>query len=59
MDSGERKKIYDQIQEMIMRDAPVAYITYYTNVAAVRSDVNGYREHPTEFCYHLENVYKG
>jgi peptide/nickel transport system substrate-binding protein len=58
MDNGERKKIYDQIQEKIMKDVPVAYITYFTNTAVVRSDVFGYIEHPTEFSYHLENVYK-
>jgi peptide/nickel transport system substrate-binding protein len=58
MDNAERKKIYDELQERVLKDAPVVYITYYTNVAAVKSDVKGYREHPTEFCYHLENVYK-
>jgi len=58
MDNEERKKIYDQLQEMILEDSPVAYITYYTNVAVTRSNVNGYREHPTEFSYHLENVQK-
>jgi peptide/nickel transport system substrate-binding protein len=58
MDNAERKKIYDEIQEMVLKDAPAVYITYYTNVTAVQSDVQGYREHPTEFCYHLENVYK-
>lgn len=59
MKDKERKQIYDQIQEMFLRDVPVAYITYYTNIAATGSDVNGYKEHPTETSHHLENVTKG
>lgn len=58
-DDDERKKIYDKMQERILEDIPVAYITYSSHVTAVGSDINGYREHPTEFCFHLENVTKG
>lgn len=58
MEFEKRKAIYDELQERILEDAPVAYLTYYTNIIAVGSDVHGYEIHPTEYSFHLENVYK-
>lgn len=56
-DIEERKKIYDELQEIIVDEAPVAYLNYYVNVIAVKSNVHGYQPHPTEYSFHLENVY--
>lgn len=55
-DQTKRKVIYDQIQELLMEDSPMAYLNYYVNVDAVAKDVQGYRMHPTESSYHLETV---
>ncbi len=56
-DTGERKSIYDEIQEIIVDEAPVAYLNYYVNVDAVKSNVHGYKMHPNEQSFHLETVY--
>jgi peptide/nickel transport system substrate-binding protein len=55
-DRQKRKDIYDRVQEVLLRDAPMAYLNYYTNVDGVRDEVAGYVMHPIEHCFHLENV---
>ncbi len=56
-DIEERKRIYDEIQKIIVDDAPVAYLTYYVNIDAAKSNVHGYKMHPSESYFHLETVY--
>jgi peptide/nickel transport system substrate-binding protein len=58
-DTGERKKIYDEIQEILVDEAPVAYLNYYVNVDAMKSNVHNYNMHPIEQSFHLETVYIG
>lgn len=55
-EQAERKAVYDRVQELLMRDMPMAYLNYYVNVDAVGPGVDGYRMHPTESSYHLETV---
>jgi peptide/nickel transport system substrate-binding protein len=57
MDTEKRKEIYDKLQEKILEDAPVAYLTYYSGISATRSNVHGY-ELSLIGEHHLENVYK-
>ena len=52
----ERFERYAEVQRIVQRDLPVGWLTYYTNVVGTRSDVDGYRPHPIESCYHLEEV---
>ena len=55
-DPDERKKIYDEVQRIIVNQAPMAYLNYYVNIDAVRSRVKHYTMHPIERSFHLETV---
>ncbi|MBI9110225.1 ABC transporter substrate-binding protein [Maridesulfovibrio ferrireducens] len=55
-DTDKRKKIYDKIQTILLEDAPMAYLNYYTNIDAVGPNVKGYVMHPVEQCFHLERI---
>ncbi|TIH19835.1 ABC transporter substrate-binding protein [Marinifilum sp. JC120] len=52
----KRKEIYDRIQELLLEDAPMAYLNYYTNIDGVSPRVKGYVMHPVEHCFHLERI---
>jgi peptide/nickel transport system substrate-binding protein len=55
-DPAARKKIYDEIQRILVKDAPVAYLSYYVNVDATRATVVNYLMHPIEHRFRLEQV---
>ena len=55
-DMASRKELYDEAQEIIQKEAPVAYLNYYINIDVTTSNIKGYRLHPTEYSFHLENV---
>jgi peptide/nickel transport system substrate-binding protein len=55
-DRDERFERYAEVQRIAQRDVPIGWLTYYTNVVGTRADVDGYRPHPIESCYHLEEV---
>lgn len=55
-DQGERKKIYDEVQDIFETDMPMAYLNYYVNIDLVSNKVSGYRMHPTEQTFSLETV---
>jgi len=57
IDQEARKEIYDQLQERILKDVPVVYLTYYTGISASRSDIHDY-ELSLIGKHHLENAYK-
>lgn len=56
-DRATRKRKYDAVQSIAHGDAPIGFLTYYTNVVAVRSNADGYRPHPTETDYGLESIH--
>lgn len=56
MDMEKRHQIYNQVQEIIVNETPVIFISNYSNVIATRSNIDGYRIHPTESSFHLENL---
>jgi peptide/nickel transport system substrate-binding protein len=56
MDVEKRRQIYNEVQEMIVDETPVIFISNYANVIATRANVEGYRIHPTESSFHLENI---
>jgi peptide/nickel transport system substrate-binding protein len=56
MDTEKRHQIYNQVQEIIVNESPVIFISNYANVIATRSNIEGYRIHPTESSFHLENL---
>ncbi len=55
-DPDARKILYDEAQQIIVDEAPVSFLNYYVNQDITSSNVNGYRMHPTEMSYHLEDV---
>lgn len=56
MDVEKRHQIYHEVQEIIVDETPVISVSNYANVIATRSYVEGYRIHPTESSFHLENI---
>lgn len=56
-DSQERKANFDKVQEIIVDEAPVMFLNHYVNVSATGSRVQGYKEHPTESSFFLQDVY--
>lgn len=58
-DMAERKKLYDEVQQIVVDEAPVSYLNYYVNQDITSDKVSGYRMHPTEMSYHLEDVTLG
>jgi peptide/nickel transport system substrate-binding protein len=56
MDTEKRHQIYNRVQELIVDESPVIFISNYANVIATRSNIEGYRIHPTESSFHLENL---
>lgn len=55
-DRSERAERYRQLQSIVLEDAPLAYLTYYTNVIATSTNVQGYEPHPTETTYGLQSI---
>ncbi|WP_440947586.1 ABC transporter substrate-binding protein [Methanosarcina sp. T3] len=55
-DMAARKELYDEVQAIVVEEAPVAYLNYYVNIDVATSNIEGYRLHPTEYSLHLENV---
>ncbi len=58
-DLQARKKMYDEVQQIIIDEAPVSYLSYYVILDAVSSKVQGFHHHPTELDYFLEDVSLG
>lgn len=55
-DEDVRKKLYDEVQEIVVEEAPVAYLNYYVNIDVTTSNIKGYSLHPTEYSFDLQNV---
>lgn len=55
-DLAARKELYDEVQAIVVEEAPVAYLNYYVNIDVTTSDIEGYSLHPTEYSLNLENV---
>lgn len=53
---ASRKVLYDEVQSIVVEEAPVAYLNYYVNLDVTTDKVKGYISHPSEYNYHLENV---
>jgi len=57
MDEKKRKELYDQVQEIIEQDAPVAFLSYYVQIDAHKKSLQNYRIHPTEANVLTEQLY--
>ena len=55
-DRAERIVRYHEVQSLVLEDAPVAFLTTYTNVVATAAELSGYEPHPTESRYGLESI---
>jgi peptide/nickel transport system substrate-binding protein len=47
-DEKKRQELYEQVQEIIEQDAPVAFLNYYVQIDAHKKSLQNYRIHPTE-----------
>lgn len=56
IDPSARKSLYDRVQQIVVDESPVSYLNYYVNQDIYSDKVKGYRMHPTELSYHLEEV---
>lgn len=55
-DEAARKELYDEVQAIVVEEAPVSYLNYYVNIDVTTSNIKGYRLHPTEYSFDLQNV---
>ncbi|WP_049921261.1 ABC transporter substrate-binding protein [Halopiger djelfimassiliensis] len=55
-DREERLDRYHEVQSIVLEEAPIAFLTNYTNVVATTAELGGYEPHPTESRYGLESV---
>ncbi len=55
-DSAARKELYDQAQKIINDESPVSVLSYYVNQDVASNNVKGYKMHPTEFNFYLEDA---
>ena len=55
-DLAARKKLYDEVQAIVVEEAPVSYLNYYVNIDVTNSNIKGYHLHPTEYSLDLQNV---
>lgn len=55
-DEDRRREIYDEVQEIVMTDVPVGFLTRQTHVNGARTAVEGYDPHPHVFELGLEEL---
>ena len=55
-DDGERKEIYDEIQEIVMEDVPVGFLVRQSYVNGMRAGIEGYNPHPRIPELELEEI---
>jgi peptide/nickel transport system substrate-binding protein len=55
-DPASRKVMYDEVQSIVVDECPVLYLNYYVNLDVMTNKIQGYRSHPNEYSYHLEQV---
>ncbi len=58
-DHDKRVALYQQVQQLIWRDAPWAFINSVQQFRAVRNDVHGYELNPTQMFFDMEKVSLG
>jgi peptide/nickel transport system substrate-binding protein len=56
VDRDERKALYDELQEIVLEELPLGYLTYPTNVEGVNDAIEGWEPHPTEYEYGLRKI---
>lgn len=54
-DDDERKAIYDEVQELTMRDAPVGFLARETYIHGADANLEGYNPDPNSFELGLED----
>jgi len=57
LDRGpEWDKVYSEVQDILQDDAPIIPLVHAVYLNALRSDLKGYRIHPTRFFFNLKEV---
>jgi len=52
----QRQEIYDEVQTIVHKDLPIAFLTDYTNVHGTNTGLENYRPHPLEERYGVESI---
>ena len=55
-DESERAEIYNEVQEIVMTDVPVGFLTRQTKVNGTQSSVTGYDPNPITFDQGLQDI---
>lgn len=58
IDRDERMALYDELQEIVVDELPLGYLTYPTNVEGLSDAIEGWEPHPTEYEYGTRRVRK-
>lgn len=60
LDRGpEWDKVYSGVQDILQDDAPIIPLVHAVYLNALRSDLRGYRIHPTRFFFNFKEVSRG
>lgn len=54
VDRAERKRLYDELQEIVLEELPLGYLTYPTSVVGVNDVLKGWQPHPTQYQYGVQ-----
>lgn len=56
MDPERRMQLLYEVQEIIVDESPVIFLSHYSNVDGLKTSIQGYKTHPLDFDFHLEEV---
>jgi peptide/nickel transport system substrate-binding protein len=55
-DPAKRTPLYEQVQKIILDDAPWIFLNSTLQIRAIRNNVKGYQLNPTQMFFGMENV---
>lgn len=58
VDPEARKAMYDEVQEIVMDEVPLGYLTYPTSIAGLNDALAGWQPHPTDYEWGFDEVTK-
>ena len=58
VDPDARKAMYDEVQEIVMDEVPLGYLTYPTSIAGLNDALAGWQPHPTDYEWGFDEVTK-
>ena len=58
VDPDARKAMYDEVQEIVMEEVPLGYLTYPTSIVGLADALDDWQPHPTDYEWGFDEVTK-